>query len=143
MAKSLWDVPVETFPHLLRQIPKNLTQRPQRFTENHREIGLSLYVVYFSPFPPSSPCPLWPCSASSVLNSENAAQPTSSPSQLASARASCSCPQRRLHPPQDKRGREPSRTGPTHVQKYRTRQGSYHPVARVYRFCRVQQPWCK
>src|SRR6266404_1664620 len=48
---------------------KDLTQRTQRITENHREIGLPLSAVYFCSSPASPPCSLWLFSAPSVLNS--------------------------------------------------------------------------
>src|SRR6266478_424556 len=48
---------------------RDLTQRTQRITENHREIGLPLSAVYFCTSPASPPCSLWLFSAPSVLNS--------------------------------------------------------------------------
>src|SRR5882762_1425206 len=48
---------------------EELTQRTQRITENHREIGLPLSAVYFRTSPASPPCSLWLFSAPSVLNS--------------------------------------------------------------------------
>src|SRR6266403_6234693 len=49
---------------------KSSTQRTQRITENHREIGPSFSVVNYSPSPGSPPCSLWLFSVFSVLNSE-------------------------------------------------------------------------
>src|SRR6266853_6795716 len=49
---------------------KDLTQRTQRITENHREIGLFLSAMYSSSSPWGPQCSLWPFSVSSVLNSE-------------------------------------------------------------------------
>ena len=49
---------------------KSSTQRTQRITENHREIGPSFSGVDYSPPPGSPPCSLWLFSVFSVLNSE-------------------------------------------------------------------------
>jgi hypothetical protein len=48
---------------------KDLTQRTQRITENHREIDLPLSAVYFCSSPATPPYSLWLFSAPSVLNS--------------------------------------------------------------------------
>src|SRR6267378_15503 len=48
---------------------KDLTQRTQRITENHREIGLPLSAVYFCSSPATPPYSLWLFSVPSVLNS--------------------------------------------------------------------------
>src|SRR6267143_6777636 len=55
-------------------IPKSATQRTLRITESHREIGRSLPVVYYSPFPVIPRCSLWLFSPFSVLNSEKRVQ---------------------------------------------------------------------
>ncbi len=49
---------------------KSSTQRPQRATESHKEIGSILSDVYSCHSPTNSQCTLWSFSASSVLNSE-------------------------------------------------------------------------
>src|SRR6266566_7379910 len=48
---------------------RDLTQRTQRITENHREIDLPLSAVYFCSSPATPPYSLWLFSAPSVLNS--------------------------------------------------------------------------
>src|SRR6266403_5864745 len=55
-------------------MPKSATQRTLRITESHREIGRSLPVVYYSPFPVIPHYSPWLFSAFSVLNSEKRAQ---------------------------------------------------------------------
>jgi hypothetical protein len=53
---------------------KDLTQSSQSIAENHREIGLSLSVVYSSSSGLASQCPLWLFSVFSVLNPEKRKQ---------------------------------------------------------------------
>src|SRR6266446_2106184 len=49
---------------------KSSTQRLQRATESHKEIGFILSDVYSCHSPTNSQCTVWSFSASSVLNSE-------------------------------------------------------------------------
>src|SRR6267378_8551424 len=60
----------QRFLWFLHQTPKSATQRTQRITESHREIGRSHSVFYSSPSPPDPQCSLLVFFVFSVLNSE-------------------------------------------------------------------------